>query len=93
MKKRMIMLLCTMSTVALLLSGCGEITETIQSETTTQTSPCSYSLFRTTDVQDYFNFLETFDDTKYEIVDISTSLFKSHGSSEFYIVTYRTITE
>ena len=88
------MLFCTVSTVAMLLSGCGEKTETIHSETTTQTTTGSYSLFRTTEVQDYLNFLETFDDTKYEIVDISTSMSIGTGvSGEFYIVTYRTITE
>ncbi len=96
MKKRIIALFCSMLVViTVLLSGCSiDESETIQSETT-QTSVGSYSLFRTQDVQEYLSFLENFDETKYEIVDISTSLFgtRMYGSDEFYIVTYKTISE
>lgn len=95
MKKRIIALFCSMLVVAVLLSGCStEKSETIHSETT-QTSVGSHSLFRTQDVQEYLSFLENFDETKYEIVDISTSLYgtRTHGSDEFYIVTYKTISE
>lgn len=96
MKKRIIALFCSMLVVTVLLSGCSSIggSETIHSETT-QTSVGSYSLFRTQDVQEYLSFLENFDETKYEIVDISTSLFgtRTYGSDEFYIVTYKTISE
>ena len=37
----------------------------------------------------------TFDETKYEIVDISTSMrvLSYSNSDEFYIVTYKTISE
>ena len=92
MKKRIIALFCSMCVVTLLLSGCSR-TETIQSETT-QTSVGSYSLFRTTEIQEYLSFLEEFDETKFEIVDISTSMcVYGHGSDEFYIVTYKTISE
>lgn len=93
MKKRIIALFCSMLVVTVLLSGCSS-SETIHSETT-QTSVGSYSLFRTQDVQEYLSFLENFDETKYEIVDISTSLFgtRTYGSDEFYIVTYKTISE
>ena len=98
MKKWIIALFCSMLVVAVLLSGCStektEKSETIHSETT-QTSVGSYSLFRTQDVQEYLSFLENFDETKYEIVDISTSLYgtRSYGSDEFYIVTYKTISK
>ena len=92
MKKRIIALFCSMLVVTVLLSGCSSIeeSETIHSETTG-----SYSLFRTQDVQEYLSFLENFDETKYEIVDISTSLYgtRAYGSDEFYIVTYKTISE
>ena len=92
MKKRIIALFCSMFVVTMLLSGCST-TETIHSETT-QTSVGSYSLFRTTEIQEYLSFLEEFDETKFEIVDISTSMcVYSHGSDEFYIVTYKTILE
>ena len=84
-----------MLVVAVLLSGCStEKSETIHSETT-QKSIGSYFLFRTQDAQEYLSFLENFDETKYEIVDISTSLYgiRMYGSDEFYIVTYKTISE
>lgn len=92
MRKRIIALFCSMLVVTVLLSGCS-ITEpeTIHSETI-QTSVGSYSLFRTTDIQEYLSFLEKFDETKFEIVDISTSMsVTGYGSNEFYIVTYKTI--
>ena len=90
MKKRFIASLLIFS---ILISGCSKKTETINSEKT-ETSVGSYSLFRTRDVQEYLNFLENFDETKFEIVDISTSMMvTSQGSNEFYIVTYKTISE
>lgn len=93
MKKRIITLFCSMLVVTVLLSGCCSTTETIHSETT-QTSVGSYSLFRTRKVQEYLSFLEEFDETKFEIVDISTSMRgNGYGSDEFYIVTYKTISE
>ena len=93
MKKRIIALFCSMLVVAVLLSGCSTENETIHSETT-QTLVGTYSVFRTEDAQEYLSFLENFDETKYEIVDISTSMCVwSHGSDEFYIVTYKTISE
>ena len=53
-----------------------------------------YTVFQTPEVQEYLNFLESFDETKYEIVDISTSAWASNGiNGKFYMVTYRTIAE
>ncbi len=92
MKKRFIALFFLLLIFSILLSGCSEtITETINSEKT-QTSVGTYSLFRTTDAQEYLSFLENFDETKFEIVDISTSMsVTGYGSNEFYVVTYKTI--
>lgn len=91
MKKRIISLFCSMFVVTMLLSSCGcSIIETIHSETT-QTSVGSYSLFRTTEVQEYLSFLDKFDETKFEIVDITTIMSVYWDSVEFYIVTYKTI--
>lgn len=87
MKKRIITFFCSTLVVTVLLSGCStstEKSETIHSETT-QTSVGSYSLFRTQDVQEYLNFLENFDETKYEIVDISTSLYGSSFLKYSYV--------
>ena len=91
MKKRIIALFCSML-VATSLSGCST-TETIHSETTKK-SVGSYSIFRTSEAQEYLSFLEEFDETKFEIVDISTSMSTSaYGSNEFYIVTYKNLSE
>ena len=52
-----------------------------------------YYLFETTKPEEYLEFLEKFDEEKYEIVDISTSLnVYLDGSDEFYMVTYKKIT-
>ena len=67
------------------------------SQTTTETGngeifskKGSYSLFRTRNMEEYLNFLDNFDDDRFEIVDISTSYhITSDGSDEFYMVTYR----
>ena len=58
------------------------------------TNDAHYQLFKTKDVQEYLNFLESFDETKYEIVDISTSMkIGTSVSGEFYMVTYKRIAE
>lgn len=93
-KKRFITLLIAIVMIATLFTGCGEETKTINSKKEVSVVG-SYSLFQTTDVQEYLTFLETFDESKYEIVDISTSITADYGygSSEFYMVTYKTIAE
>lgn len=96
-KKRFITLLIAIVMVGTLLTGCGEEekTKTITSNKTVSVAG-SYSLFQTEDVHEYLSFLETFDESKYEIVDISTSMEKNSqygGSMEFYMVTYKTIAE
>lgn len=96
MKKRFIILLSFLLIILLQLilyvglSGCSvEKEETINSETS-QITEGRYSLFRTQDAQEYLSFLENFDETNYEIVDISTSLAERiYGSDEFYIITYK----
>jgi len=96
MKKRLITLLCFMALLLAFGSGCSDAfsSETIQNETV-QEAAGSYYLFKTFDVQEYLKFLEDFDETKYEIVDISTSAIgkKANGSDEFYMVTYKVIAE
>jgi len=64
---------------------------TIQSENA-QEVVGNFYLFRTQDCQEYLTFLENFDETKYEIVNISTS-YNLYGSNEFYMVTYKTLSE
>jgi len=94
MKKRFILLLTFILIITTLFSGCTEeknTSEIIHSEKVQETSG-NYYLFQTKYVQEYLNFLENFDETKYEIVDISTSLHLSpKGSNEFYMITYRVL--
>ena len=94
MKLRIVALISMLILIVVLFSGCSsEKSETIQSESVVEThieSAGNYYLFRTQYVQEYFNFLENFDENKYEIVDISTSMNSGgYGSGEFYIVTYK----
>ena len=93
MKKRFIALFFSLLMFSILLSGCSETTQTMKRETT-EISVGNYSMFRTIYAEEYLSFLENFDETKFEIVDISTSMnVTGYGSNEFYIVTYRTISE
>ena len=88
--------------IVLLLSGCSKVAEDavtnvqpnheIVHSTSTVYAEGSYHLFKTESEQEYLNFLENFDETLYEIVDISTSMNAGfNGSGEFYMVTYRSI--
>lgn len=61
--------------------------ETI-SNSQTQNHPGTYFLYRTEDSQEYLTFLENFDEERFEIIDISTSM-QAYKSGEFYIITYR----
>ncbi len=100
MKKRFITLLLAIvmvATLSVVFTGCSEEgPEKIVTSEKDVSVVGSYSLFRTTDVQEYLNFLENLDETKYEIVDISTSMEHNSqyaGSMEFYMVTYKKIAE
>lgn len=55
------------------------ITETISNKNK------KFESFRTKDEKEYYSFLENFDETKYELVDISPK----EKSDKFYVVTYR----
>ena len=90
MKKRIIVTLLTVVMAGCWLTGCVVKTETIKS-TKTETAAGSYAIFRTESVQEYFDFLENFDESKYEIIDISTSMYTGGYADEYYVVTYKTI--
>lgn len=92
MRKRFIVAVVAIVMTLGLFTGCGPRTETIYNENATQ-NVGSYAIFQTQDAQEYLKFLENFDETKYEIVNISTSLYgtRMHGSDEFYMVTYKVI--
>ena len=87
--------------IVLLLSGCGATDDAetnvkpnykIVHSTSTGYEEGSYHLLKTEDEQEYLNFLENFDETQYEIVDISTSMDTGiYQSGDFYMVTYRNI--
>ena len=61
--------------------------ETI-SNSQVQDNPGTYFLYRTEDSQEYLTFWENFDEERFEIIDISTSM-QAYKSGEFYIITYR----
>lgn len=94
MKKRFITLLMALLVVVSMLTACKpKKTETIYSQNTNEVRG-SYILFQTEDAQIYLNFLEEFDEEKYEIVDISTSMYVgTNQSAEFYMVTYKVVGE
>lgn len=90
MKKRIIALIGAILMLTMVLYAC-ESTEIINSGTA-QDKEGNYWLFKTISEKEYLNFLETFDETKYEIVDISIN-YGYHASDEYYFVTYKTIQE
>ena len=53
----------------------------------------SYLLFQTDDVDEYLNFLNRFDEDKYEIVNIDTFVYEelSNYDNEYYTITYKKI--
>ncbi len=92
-RKKGIALVGLLISLLVLCSCSPEKTETIHSENS-YTQVGSYHIFRTTEVEKYLSFMEDFDETKFEIIDISASMhITSYGSDEFYIVTYKQISE
>ena len=92
MKKRFIILLATMLASVISLTACGAPETTTVSSEKMQAVAGSYFLYKTVDAQEYLSFLEDLDETKFEIVDISTSMMVGgYGSDEFYMVTYKVI--
>ena len=78
MTKKFIALFAGLMTISV-LSSCTSGTIT---STETETKPGTYEVFYTADDSDYLNFLNSFDEEKYEIIDISK------GTSRWY-VTYK----
>ena len=93
MKKRFIV---TIVMTSVLVTGCGPKAKTTQSSTNVSEKNTlgNYYLYETMETQQYLNFLETLDESKYEIVDISIG-YKNRSLIGKYInhyaVTYRTI--
>lgn len=90
MKKRIIALVGAILMLTMVLCAC-ESTEIINSQTS-ENNEGNYWLFKTCSEKEYLNFLETFDETKYEIVDISIN-DGYYASDEYYFVTYKTTQE
>lgn len=97
MKKRIIAIFLTLVITSAMLVGCGDGTKkTIfrSSDTALQKYmefEGSYAIFETEDPQEYLKFLEDFDYSKYEIVDISPGRCKDYWSGRYYIITYKII--
>ena len=90
-KLRFLILVLLLTTITIVLSGCSEYKEeTSHLEELSESS--RYFIYKTNDTERYLLFLENFDDSKYEIVDISISRHDYTDSShkdESYFVTYR----
>lgn len=98
-KKRVITLLIAIVMIATLLTGCiGDKSKITQSNKNVDeaTALGNYFLYETKESEDYLSFLENFDDTKYEIVDISIGYNGTTATGKhinLYAVTYRAIAE
>ena len=91
--KRIIALFVIIVIIAMLLTGCGatEIADT-SNISKSITNMGDHFVFQTSDINEYLDFMEGFDKTKYELIGISTSEdLKELDSSveEFYVVTYK----
>ena len=69
--------------VMITCSACEVYNETIQVEQGAEAS--RYFLYKTDDSRTYLNFLEHFDEDKFEIVDISVAT----NTYPYYYITYR----
>lgn len=85
-----IFLAVIMMVLVLLLVGCGKKSATI---TSSKEGEGSYSLFQTDDMDEYFEFLENFDEEHYEIVNIDTFVreTKKNYNDDYYMITYKKI--
>ena len=88
-RTRILLFLLILSLAALLLSSCVRVDQTIHVDETAETA--RYYLFQNNDANQYLQFLENFDEEKYEIVDISVSCgqYISTEDGILYSVTYR----
>lgn len=97
MKKRIIVTLVSSAMALSMLSGCGK--EKVTQSTTDvskSTTLGKYYLYETTDAQEYLAFLETYDKSRYEVVDISIGYYGPSITGNYlnhYAVTYRDIEE
>lgn len=83
MRKRFAMLIVFVL-LTLVLTACSSET-TIKSSNITE-MPGRYHLFQTYSSDEYLNFLENFDEAKYDIVDITVG----HAHYDFsYAITYK----
>lgn len=57
-------------------------------------SSSNVSVYKTENVEEYLSFLESFDESNNEILEISTCMYTgSYTSGEFYMVTYKKLNE
>lgn len=95
MKKKILVLLIALLSVVN-INGCGSSTKVTQSTVNLSeySKSGNYFLYETKERDEYLNFLETFDDEKYELVDISIGYYGIGKSGDYinhYAVTYKLI--
>ncbi len=104
MLKRIITTLVLVTILALILVGCSSPTEVIslngdgtQSQSidyVEETSNLNVYIYKTKECVEYLKFLEVLDESRNEILDVTTCMYTgSYTSDDFYMVTYRKLDE
>lgn len=104
MLKRIITTLVLVTILALILVGCSSPTEVIslngdgtQSQSidyVEETSNRNVYIYKTKECVEYLKFLEVLDESRNEILDVTTCMYTgSYTSDDFYMVTYRKLDE
>lgn len=98
-----IFLLLLVGIVAISLASCSSsevketstVTHLVTTETNTNVKVGSYLIFKTDNAEEYLEFLTNFDESKYEIFDISTIVRETRFtySDDYYMVTYKKIAD
>ena len=96
MRKRFIAIVVAIIIAFGVLTGCGgaKITQSSTEVEETRTTVGKYFLYETLERQEYLNFLEGLDRSKYEVEDISIGYYGTSITGDYvchYAVTYKTI--
>ena len=96
MKRIFLLGAITVFVISFGVCGCGNKKENKKTEKMSfpkEIVSGSYLLFQTDDVDEYLNFLNRFDEDKYEIVNIDTFVYEtsSNYDNEYYMITYKKI--
>ena len=91
-KRLSVMLIAAL--ICVFVASCDAVQESSNNSTAVLHEYGNYYLYETHSNMEYLEFLDNFDDTAYEIVDISVTFVGMTGNNEYgnhYVVTYRNI--